>query len=271
MGSWPELSKPAPDAVTVAGVEVRTGSRVVLRPRSTRDILARHLDGRRAIVDTIMQDVDDDAVSLTVTLEDDPARDLGKGRQIGHRFFFATDEIDPLPDTGAAAPPQRILVAGIGNVFMGDDGFGVEVAARLAQRQLPEGVDVVDFGIRGMDLVYALGDGYDAALLVDASPRGQPPGTIEVIEPEPEAETELAVDAHGMDPVRVLTLARQLGPIPPRTLVIGCEPQAVLDPQATEEVVAELSPPVRAAVDEAAELVESLLEELGATNKQGGS
>lgn len=265
MESWPELSQSAPEAVTVAGVELRAGSRVVLRPRSTHDVLARHLDGRRAIVDTIMQDVEDDAISLTVTLEDDPARDLGKGRQIGHRFFFATNEVEPLPDTGADAPPQRILIAGIGNVFMGDDGFGVEVAGRLAQRGLPEGVDVVEFGIRGMDLVYALGDGYDAALLLDATPRGQPPGTIEVIEPELEPEGEVPVDAHGMDPVRVLMFARQLRSIPRRTLVVGCEPQLVVDPTTTDEVVAELSPPVSRAVDSAVELVESLLEELGAT------
>ena len=84
-------------------------------------------------------------------------------------------------------------------MFLGDDGFGVALAGRLGRRELPAGVDVVDFGIRGMDLAYALGDGYDAALLLDAAPRGAAPGTLYVIEPELE-DGEVAIDAHGMDP-----------------------------------------------------------------------
>src|SRR3712207_6645350 len=108
---------------------------------------------------------------------------------------------------------KRILVAGIGNIFLGDDGFGVEVVRRLAGRELPAGVDVQDFGIRGLDLMYALGDGYDAAVLVDAVPRGEPPGTLSVIEPEPEAD-DVPLDAHGMDPAKVLALAQQLGDVP---------------------------------------------------------
>ncbi len=262
MESWAELARPAPEAVTIAGVVVRAGTRVMLRPRSQEDILARHLDGRRGIVDSIEQDLED-TIHLAVTLEDDPARDLGKGRQLGHRFFLAPEEVEPLPAAGPAGPPVRILVAGIGNIFLGDDGFGVAVAGRLAQRELPEGVDVVDFGIRGMDLAYALGDGYDAALLVDATPRGQPPGTIEVIEPVLDEDVDVPVQAHGMDPVRVLMLARQLGRLPGRTLVVGCEPQTVVDPDVSDAVVAELSPPVRASVERAVAVVESLLEELG--------
>ena len=105
-------------------------------------------------------------------------------------------------------------------MFLGDDGFGVALAGRLARRALPPGVDVADFGIRGMDLAYALGDGYDAAVLLDAAPRGEPPGTLYVIEPEIE-EGEVPIDAHGMDPVKVLALARALGGPPPRTLVVG--------------------------------------------------
>ena len=117
-----------------------------------------------------------------------------------------------------------MLVAGIGNVFLGDDGFGVEVARRLGERELPAGVDVADFGIRGMDLVYALGDDYDAAIFVDAVPRGQAPGTLYVIEPEVD-QNELSLDTHGMDPVKVLRLAGELGPVPERLLVLGCEPE----------------------------------------------
>ena len=79
--------------------------------------------------------------------------------------------------------PARILIAGIGNIFLGDDAFGVEVARRLVRRRLPDGVRVVDFGIRGLDLTYALLDGYEAVILVDAAPRGGPPGTLYVLEP----------------------------------------------------------------------------------------
>ena len=93
---------------------------------------------------------------LAVVVEDDPGRDLGERRQPGHRFFFAPDEVEPLPAPAPAAPAVRVLVAGIGNVFLGDDGFGVALAGRLARRELPAGVEVVDFGIRGMDLAYAL-------------------------------------------------------------------------------------------------------------------
>ena len=155
---------------------------------------------------------------------------------------------------------RRILVAGIGNVFLGDDGFGVALAGRLAQRELPAGVEVVDFGIRGMDLAFAMQDSYDAVLLLDATPRGEAPGTLYVIEPELE-EGEAAIDTHGMDPVKVLALARALGCRPPRTLVVGCEPQTRMS-EDDEHVVAELSEPVRLALDEAARLVESLLAEL---------
>ena len=94
-----------------------------------------------------------------------------------------------------------MLVAGIGNVFLGDDGFGVALAGRLARGEPQPGVEVVDFGIRGMDLAYALLGDYDAAILLDATPRGGPPGTLYVIEPEIEG-VEAPPDAHGMDPVQ---------------------------------------------------------------------
>jgi hydrogenase maturation protease len=156
----------------------------------------------------------------------------------------------------------RILVAGIGNVFLGDDGFGCALAERLADRALPPGVEVVDYGIRGMDLAYALGDGYAAAVLLDAAPTGQPPGTLSLIEPELDA-VEPAIDAHGMDPVKVLGLARALGDPLPRTLVVACAPETVMTGE-EDDVLAELSAPVRAALDPGVDLVESLLRELTA-------
>src|SRR5204863_146800 len=104
------------------------------------------------------QDMEDN-VQLTVVADDDPGRDLGERRMPGHRFFFAPDEVEPL---GGA----RVLVAGIGNVFLADDGWGVALAERLAERVLPEAVAVVDYGIRGMDLAYALGEGWDAVAML---------------------------------------------------------------------------------------------------------
>jgi hydrogenase maturation protease len=255
-----EIERPGPEAVTIAGVRVTAGSRVILRPSTTADVLMRAVDGRRAIVDAVVQDLDDD-VKLTVTLEDDPARGLGKGRGLGHRFFFAPDELEPLTELASSPPPRRVLVAGIGNVFMGDDAFGVEVANRIASDGVPDGVTVVDFGIRGMDLAYALNDGYHAAVLVDAMPRGQPPGTLEVIQPDVEEDLFVGFVAHGMNPVAVLQFARQFGPLPERVLVVGCEPLTVGDPDGAE-IHAGLTPPVAAAVDSAVGLVERLVAEL---------
>jgi hydrogenase maturation protease len=268
MERWTELTRMGPESVTIGGRTVRRGSRVVLRPRSKADVLARALDGRRAVVDAVETDLDDN-VQLAVVVEDDPARDLGKARSLAHRFFFAPDEIEPLPETGRDAPPRRILVAGIGNVFLGDDGFGVEVVRRLARCDLPAGVNVVDFGIRGFDLAYALADGYDAALLIDAAPRGETPGTLVVIEPEIDEAPDAPIEAHGMDPEAVLRLARRFGRVPRRTLIVGCEPEVLGDPQGLE-IVAELSASVGAAVDRAVDLVRSLLGELVASNEEGG-
>ncbi len=155
----------------------------------------------------------------------------------------------------------RILIAGVGNIFLGDDAFGVEVARRLAQRPLPEQVRVVDFGIRGLDLTYALLDGYETVLMVDAAPRGGKPGTLYVLEPDAPAppgpgEAAPLIETHGMDPVKVLRLAAAMGGKVGRLLVVGCEPAPVDD---VEEMQAGLSEPVRAAVDEAVGLIESLV------------
>jgi hydrogenase maturation protease len=168
---------------------------------------------------------------------------------------------------------RRILIACIGNIFMGDDGFGVEVAQRLLKRKarpLPEGIQVVDFGIRGFDLAYALLDEYDILLLVDAVPRGGTPGTLYLIEPElaemtPENGVESArvgLDAHSMDPVKVLAYARTLGARPIRTLLVGCEPSAISRNEDYMDMQMGLSEPVLAAVDEAVKMIDSLVERL---------
>ena len=266
MNHWEQLERPAPDAVTVDGVELRRRSRVRLRPKARADVLDVALAGRTAVVEELVESMEG-VVQLAVTVEDDPGRDLGEERQIGHRFFFATDEVEPLASEEPRTAPRRILVAGIGNVFFGDDGFGVAVAGRLATTTLPAGVDVVDYGIRGMDLAFALRD-YDAAIFVDAVPRGGTPGTLYVIEPDIEG-AEVGPDAHAMDPVKVLALAQGLGDPLPRVLVVGCEPAAV--PTEDEDLSAELSEPIRAALDAAVRTVESLLDELTSeqTNETG--
>jgi hydrogenase maturation protease len=243
----------------VGGIEVGRGSRVVLRPGPGADIFDQAIAGKVAVVDRVDEDMEG-LVQLAVVVEDDPGRDMGEMRQPGHRFFFSPDEVEPL--AGQPQPTVRVLVAGIGNVFMGDDGFGVEVARQLAGRTFPAGVDVGDFGIRGMDLMYALGEGYDAAIFVDAVPRGEPPGTLSVIEPRlDEGGGEATLDAHGMDPVKVLALARQIGDVPERILVVGCEPALRMTGD-EEDLVGELSGPVKAAVPGAVEMVESLVDDL---------
>lgn len=163
----------------------------------------------------------------------------------------------------------EILVAGIGNVFLGDDGFGVEVVKRLAERPLPGNVRVVDFGIRGMDLVYALLEDHDAVIFVDAAQRGGTPGTLYLIEPEVRNTGEVTIDTHGMDPAKVLGLARALGAAPARTFVLVCEPAFVLDAEDDPDMVMELTPPVLAAVNEAVEMVESLIAELNGARADG--
>ncbi|MFL5706393.1 MAG: hydrogenase maturation protease [Ktedonobacteraceae bacterium] len=166
--------------------------------------------------------------------------------------------------------PKRILIACIGNIFLGDDGFGVEVAQRLMKRQYPEGVQVIDFGIRGMELAYTLLDDYDALVLVDAVPRGGQPGTLYLIEPDlanmsPEKGVEAgraALDAHSMDPVKVLAFARTLGARPIHTLLVGCEPTAFGGGGDYIEMQMGLSEPVQNAIDESVKMIDALVEEL---------
>ncbi|GGJ26778.1 hydrogenase maturation protease [Streptomyces brasiliensis] len=152
----------------------------------------------------------------------------------------------------------RVLVAGIGNVFLGDDAFGVETARALTRSRLPTHVEVVDVGVRGVHLAYQLLDGYDTLILVDATARGGDPGTLYLIEHE-DAGTAMGVplDGHRMTPDAVLALLGTLcagtgGRPPRRVLVVGCEPAGV------EEEMG-LSAPVSAAVPRAVRLIEDLL------------
>jgi hydrogenase maturation protease len=157
----------------------------------------------------------------------------------------------------------KILVAGVGNIFLGDDAFGVEVALSLGRRQLPEGVSLKDFGIRGFDLAYALLDAWDAVIIVDALSRGEAAGTLYVLEPNL-TSADTAMNPHGMDPVQVLNLAASLGAITAQVFVVGCEPQDFGD---EFEGRMGLSSPVQAAVEEAANMVLELAADIAKTKK----
>ena len=254
------------DHLEISGVEVKIGSRVRLRPRKGGDVMDIALAGQIATIECIEQDYEGKQ-HFCVVLDDDPGKDMGLLRQPGHRFFFDAEEVEPLapdevPKISAAQKPT-ILVAGVGNIFMGDDAFGVEVVRRLASRKLPERVRVADFGIRGFDLAYALQDGYETTILVDACPHGQTPGTLYVIEPDLKALDESAAsqpvtDAHVMNPVSVLCMARAMNIEVRNVLLVGCEPETL----GGEEGQMGLSAPVEAAVEAAVELVQSLIDKL---------
>jgi hydrogenase maturation protease len=163
--------------------------------------------------------------------------------------------------TETAARTQQILIAGIGNAWLRDDGFGGAVARALAERDLPEGVQVMDFGSGGLDLAYEVMRGYDALILVDVSRQGSPPGTLYVMEAtEDEVEGEIEdgqmLDPHGMDPQTVLRFVKYVGGWPGRVLVVACEPEVV------EDVGFGLSDSVQAAVARAVDLVLETLQEL---------
>jgi len=151
---------------------------------------------------------------------------------------------------------NSVLIAGIGNIFFGDDAFGSEVARRLQRRVWPANVRVVDFGIRGIDLTYALLDGYACTILIDAAPRGEPPGTLFTIEPELEelrGDAVSQLDGHSLDPLQVLRTVLVMGGTLQRILLVGCEPADL----GGEEGRLGLSPVVEAAIDDACDLVVS--------------
>lgn len=156
-----------------------------------------------------------------------------------------------------------ILVAGVGNLFKGDDAFGTEVAQRLLRRQTPAGVKIVDFGIRSLDLTYALLDGYQAVVLIDTAQRGHPPGTVSVIEPDRPSDgvpapEDLMLEPHDLDPAKVLRLITALGGSCPHIRVVACEPLTF----GGDDGAMGLSEPVAAAVDAAIATVEDLIHEL---------
>lgn len=165
-------------------------------------------------------------------------------------------------------PTPKILIAGIGNIFLGDDAFGSEVARLLLRQNWPNNIKIIDFGIRALDLTYALLESWDVVILIDAAPRGGAPGTLYLIEPE-SAEVqatsepvpgEMLVDAHGMDPVKVLRLVHSMGGKIRRLLLVACEPSAM-----SEEMEMDISPPVKAAIGEAVKMIESLVVKLNAS------
>lgn len=262
---WQVLEDKTPvDHLKIAGIPVKVGSYVRLRPRAGGDIMDIALAGQVAVIEAIEQDYEGKQ-HVCVVLENDPGKDLGMLRQPGHRFFFDAEEVEPLsPDE---IPPistlqkPRILVAGIGNIFLGDDAFGVEVVRRLATRNLPDSVRVTDFGIRGFDLAYALQDGYETTILVDACPHGEPAGTLYVIEPDLKAadgEEPQQVEAHAMNPDSVLRMARAMNIEVKNLLLVGCEPETL----GGEEGQMGLSATVQASVDEAVKLVESMIRDI---------
>jgi hydrogenase maturation protease len=264
---WQLLEDKNPvESLEICGVPVRRGDRVRLRPRAGGDVFDLALDGKIAAVESIEQDYEG-KLHVCVVVDDDPGRDIGLMRQPGHRFFFAPSEVEPVGkgEGTQAAETKRILIAGIGNIFLADDGFGVEVANRLAKRSLPSGVRVADFGIRGFDLAYALMEGYETTILVDAYPGdGEgPPGSLFVVEPELKDVNSAGkqhgfVDPHAMKPINVLRMATSMGGELKRVLLVGCVP-ATLGP---EEGQIGLSKTVTAALDEAVRLIDSLVAQI---------
>ena len=261
---WQLLEEKTPvDHVEISGIQIRTGSRVRLRPRKGGDVMDIALSGQTAPIECIEQDYEGKH-HVCVVLDNDPGKDMGLLRQPGHRFFFDAEEVEPLSPEEisqiAAMPKPTILVAGIGNIFLGDDAFGVEVVRRLAERNLPEAVRVIDFGIRGFDLAYALQDGYQTTILVDACPQGEVPGTLYLVEPDLKALDDPAasqgvVEAHAMNPVNVFRMARAMNIDLKNVLLVGCEPETL----GGEQGQMGLSASVEAAVEEGVKLVESVI------------
>jgi hydrogenase maturation protease len=157
---------------------------------------------------------------------------------------------------------RRILIAGIGNIFLGDDAFGSEVARRLQAQSWPEDVQVDDFGIRGFDLAFALLKERELTILIDAVPRGGAPGTLYKIAPDIDAlnelnESQLAIETHGMNPLKVLAMVKSMGGSLNRVVLIGCEPA----PLASADGAMGLSAAVEAAIPEAIKMVEESISE----------
>lgn len=248
-------------SLEIQGVPVACGDFVRLRPIAGGDIFDLALRGKTAVVESIQQDYEGH-LHVCVVVDEDPGRDIGLMRQPAHRFFFNPSELEPIAKEEAMQikETKKILIAGIGNIFLADDGFGVEVALRLARQSFPSGIRVTEFGIRGFDLAYALMEGYETTILVDAYPGEGQPGALFVVEPDlkdldsPETQQSF-IEPHAMNPLNVLRMASTMGGDLKRVLVVGCVP-ATLGP---EEGQLGLSAPVAAAIDDAVKLIDSLV------------
>ena len=223
----PDLPDPAagqPEAI-VDGVRFARGVKVVIRPGPEADFHARMLEGRAATIERILTDYDG-KTHLGVTIDDDPGRDLMR----------ETGRLPVLLCPGGGGDRhmneerlQSILVAGVGNAWLRDDGFGGEVARRLSERELPEGVEVMDAGTGGLDLAYEVMRGFDALVILDVSQQGGAPGTLYVMEADEESvpgaiEDGDVINPHAMDPQTVLRFVKSVGAWPGRVVVIACEP-----------------------------------------------
>jgi hydrogenase maturation protease len=256
-----ETYDPFTDTLVINGRTVGAGTAVVLHPSRRADAHDMFLVGLTATVSGVFTDVDQE-VLVAVRVDDDPASDELAWQ--GRALFFHPDELEVVERAAHRPESARVLVAGIGNVLLGDDGFGVEVANRLLGMPMPGAVRVCEFGIRGIHLAYELLDGYDALVLIDAMPMGEPPGTLAVIQPDApapssdtdaDADPEPALDAHSMNPEVVLNMLARLGGTVEQVYVIGCQP-ANLD-----EGIG-LSQPVAAAIDGAVDVCVDLLAEM---------
>ena len=215
---WQLLEDKTPiESVEIQGVQLRRGDRVRLRPRAGGDVFDLALAGKTAAVESLEQDYEGN-LHVCVVVEDDPGRDIGLMRQPGHRFFFAPSEVEPIgrDEATPAVETKRILIAGIGNIFLADDGFGVEVGESAGEQVVsvrrPRG-RLRNSRIRPRLCV----DGG----LRDHNPRGRLPrrrraGTLFVVEPDLQelnsAEAQAGtIEPHGMNPLEVLRMATNMG------------------------------------------------------------
>jgi hydrogenase maturation protease len=239
------------DALDGGGRRITTGARVRLAPHPERraDAMDMFLAGETATVAEICRDLED-RVHVAVTVDASKADDLHAAN--GRYYYFRPDEVEVLD----AAPPirsARVLVAGIGNMFLGDDGFGCAVIQRLASRSFPEWVKVQDFGIGSIHLAYDLLERrYETTIIVDALARGDAPGTLYVLEPDVDGVPAQPADAHTLTVESVLGFLKHIGGTPGRVVVVGCEAASVAPEMG-------LSDAVTAAIDGAVELVMSLI------------
>ncbi|MBS1811093.1 MAG: hydrogenase maturation protease [Acidobacteria bacterium] len=230
--------------VNIGDATFRVGSRVRLLPRAGGDIFDVALQNKSAVIESIERDFEDN-IHLAVVLDDDPGKDIGMMRHVGHRFFFRPDEVALLPE-------KRILIAGIGNIFLGDDGFGVAVAQQLLQREITDNICVRDFGIRGFDLAMKLAENYDVVILVDAMARGGNPGDVYWLDLDlHELENHTEITTHELTPLRALALGTAFGAIYQQVFIVGCEPLNLDEGMG-------LSEPIWQAIPEAISLIDSL-------------